>query len=254
MTGIRAIAEAEQSDSLRELTSRYGVQTASELITVYYKQNKITLSGYVIERSSTQIKITSKDNQSTTTDLKNAKITPEQRDKLLEEIWNGIRDFFEENWDDIKLEKIKAADIGGAIYGIAATVILKVINPFSAAGSALSKLIALPFLQASVQKGRYWGASVDTIVEIIKGESDLNKEQMAGVLATVIVIAYYLPLPGAIIQLGGVDAWNLTVDVGKKIGGTAADAVDEIKSVVGDVGEAISDAAGKAIDAVLDIF
>jgi hypothetical protein len=40
---------------------------------------------------------------------------------------------------------------------------------------------------------------------------------------------------GAVIQFGGVVAWVLTVDVGKKIGGFAVIAIQEIMSVSGKI-------------------
>lgn len=252
MTGFRAIAVAERSNSLRALTSRYSVHTARELSTAYNNRNRFTYFDYVIERSGSAIKITSKSGESTKIEIGDTKLTPEQRDTALEKTWDGVKEFFQKHWEEIESGEIKAADIGGAIYGITATVITLIFIPFT--GGVLGKIIAEPFIWAAKQKGRYWGASVDEMLNIIKGESDLNKQQIAGVLATVTVLAYYLPGPAAVIQLGGVDAWNLTVDVGKKIGGTAADAVEEIVSVVGDIGEAVGGAIGGAIDDLIGIF
>lgn len=71
-------------------------------------------------------------------------------------------------------------------------------------------------------------------------------------MGTVIFAATYLPA----LPLGGVDAWNLTVQVGKKIGGAVADIIDEIEKapVVGDVVKAVEGVGEDVIDAVEDLF
>lgn len=240
MSRLRGIATAEENNSLRELASRYGVRTARQLVTTYDDQHKYTYFGHMIERTGSDITIKSQSGESTNIKIGDTKLTPDQRDKALEKIWDGIKEYFQKHWGDIKSGNIKAADIGGTVYGITASVIVITLAPFTTIGP-LAKIVTLPFIEAAAQKGRFWGASVDEVVKFIKGESDLNRRQMAGVLGTVIFVASYLPTPGALIPLGGVDAWNLTVSVGKVVGGTVAEGVEEIVSAVGDVVEGAGD-------------
>jgi hypothetical protein len=63
-----------------------------------------------------------------------------------------------------------------------------------------------------------------------------------------------VPGVGAIIQLGGIDAWNLTVEVGKKLGGTVVEIIGGIVSVVGDIGEGVGGAIVDVVDDLLDLF
>ncbi len=236
MTTIRIITAAERSNSLRVLTSRYEVRTARQLIEAYGSKEKYTYLGTTVERNGSTITVKSQTGESTSIQIGNKKLTPEQQETVLNKVWEGIKEFLQGHAEDIKSGNIKAADIGGAVYGIAATVIVFVFAPFAAAGP-LAKIIAAPFITLASQKGRYWGASVDEVVKLIKGESDLKIREIVGVLATVYITATYLP----VVELAGVDAWNLTVAVGKKLGGTAADILKEIP-IVGDVVEGIEEA------------
>ncbi len=255
MTSLRVIAVAEQNNSLKMLTSRYSVRTARQLIEAYESKTEFTYLGYKVSRNDLTISIRnlSQNGEETSIDIGNSKITPEQREKAFEEIWNGIKKFFRDHAEDIKSGKITAADIGGALYGITASAILIIFAPFVAVGP-LSKLIAAPFISIAAQKGRYWGASVDEVIKIINAESDLNKQEIAGVLATILVTTYYVPVVGALIEIGGVDAWNLTVEVGKKLGGTTIDVIEDIVSVVGDVGEAVGSVFVGAVDGLIGLF
>ncbi len=247
MTTLRTITTIERNNSLRVLTSRYAVVTARQLMDAYSSKSKYTYVRYLVERNGSVITVKSESGESTTVKIGNQKLTEEQQETVLNKIWEGIKQFFQEHAEDIKSGKIKAADIGGAIYGIAATVIAFIFNPFAALGP-LGKLISAPFVTLATQKGRYWGSAVDEVVKLIKGESDLNKAQIVGVLATVYITATYLP----VVALAGVDAWNLTVEVGKMIGGAVADMIEEIESVpvVGDVAKSLEGAGEGVIDAI----
>lgn len=238
MTTIRTITAAERSNSLRVLTSRYEVLSVRQLIEAYSSKEKYTYRGNTVERIGSKITVKNQSGESTSIEIGNKKLTPEEQETALNTIWDGIKQFLLEHGEDIKSGNIKAADIGGAIYGIAAMVIVALFLPI-AIGGPLAKIIAAPFITLASQKGRYWGASVDEVVKLLKGESDLKIQEIAGVLATVYITATYLPVA----ELGGVDAWNLTVAVGKKLGGVAADILEEIP-VVGDVMEGL----GEAID------
>lgn len=236
MITIRAIATSEKTNSLRALTSRYGVVTARQLVTAYSNTWKYTYFGYTVERIGSKITVKNQSGESTTIEVGDKKLTREQQETVLNKIWEGIKQFLQEHAEDIASGKIKAADIGGAIYGIAATVILVIFAPFAFLGP-LGQILAAPFITLASQKGRYWGACVDEVVRLIKGESDLKIKEIAGVLATVYITAIYLPVA----ELGGVDAWNLTVAVGKKLGGAVADILEEIP-IVGDAVEGLGDA------------
>lgn len=235
MTTIRTITAAERSNSLRLLISRYEVLTARQLIQAYSSKEKYTYLGNTVERMGSTITIKKQSGESTSIEIGNNKLTPEQQENALNKAWDGIKQFLQEHAEDIKSGNIKAVDIGGAVYGITATVIAMYFFPFTAIGP-LGKIIALPFIELASQKGRYWGASVDELVKILKGESDLKIQELAGVLATVYITATYLPIA----ELGGVDAWNLTVAVGKKLGGATADFLEEIP-IVGDVLEGMGE-------------
>lgn len=202
MTTLKTIVSAERSNSLRVLTSRYDVLTARQLIDAYGSKDKYTYLGNTVERIGSTITVKSQSGESTTIDIGDKKLTPEQQETVLNKIWEGIKQFFQEHAEDIQSGKIKAADIGGAVYGITATVIVFIFAPFAAAGP-LAKIIATPFITLASQKGRYWGACVDEVVKLIKGETDLNKAQIVGVLGTVIFAATYLPaLPLGVLMLG----------------------------------------------------
>ncbi|MBK7353401.1 MAG: hypothetical protein IPI97_01260 [Nitrosomonas sp.] len=252
MTSLREITVAEQSNSLKVLISRYEVQTARQLISAFNSKTEYSYLGYTVKRNDSSISILS-NNESTNIEIGNTKLTPEQREQALEKIWEGIKQFFKDHAQDIESGKITAADIGGALYGVTASVILVIFAPFAAVGP-LAKVVAAPFIALAAQKGRYWGASVDELIKIINDESDLNKQEIAGVLATVFVTASYVPGVGAIIQLGGIDAWNLTVEVGKKLGGTVVEIIGGIVSVVGDIGEGVGGAIVDVVDDLLDLF
>ena len=252
MTSLREITVAEQSNSLKVLISRYEVQTARQLISAFNSKTEYSYLGYTVKRNDSSISILS-NNESTNIEIGNTKLTPEQREQALEKIWEGIKQFFKDRAQDIESGKITAADIGGALYGVTASVILVIFAPFAAVGP-LAKVVAAPFIALAAQKGRYWGASVDELIKIINDESDLNKQEIAGVLATVFVTASYVPGVGAIIQLGGIDAWNLTVEVGKKLGGTVVEIIGGIVSVVGDIGEGVGGAIVDVVDDLLDLF
>lgn len=245
MTTLRTITTTERNNSLRVLTSRYGVLTARQLIEAYGSKDKYTYLGYTVERLGSRITVKNQSGESTTIEIGDKKLTPEQQETALNKIWEGIKQFFQEHAEDIKSGNIKAVDVGGAIYGIAATVIVFIFTPLAALGP-LGKLISIPFVELASQKGRYWGSAVDELVKLIKGESDLNKAQIVGVLTTVFVVATYLPG----LEVGGVDAWNLTVQVGEKLGGAVADIIDEIEKVpvVGDVVKAGEDLGEDVLD------
>lgn len=254
MTSIRVITVAEKNNSLKVLTSRYKVQTARQLIEAFENKTEYTYLGYKVSRNDSTISILSQSGEeSTNIEIGNTKLTPEQREQALEKIWEGIKQFFKDHAQDIESNKITAADIGGALYGITASVILVILAPFAAVGP-LAKVIAAPFIALAAQKGRYWGASVDELINIINNESDLKKQEIAGVLATVFVTASYVPGVGALIQLGGVDAWNLTVEVGKKLGGTVVEVIEDIVSVVGDIGEGIGSVVVGVVDDLFELF
>ncbi len=236
MITLQIIATREKTSSLKVLTSRYGVRTARQLVAAYGTTEKYTYLGYTVERIGSNITVKNQSGESTTVEIGDKKLTPEQQETALNKIWEGIRQFLQDHADDIASGNIKAADIGGAIYGIAATVILLIFAPFAFLGP-LGQYLAAPFITLASQEGRYWGASVDELAKLLKGESDLKIQEIAGVLATVYITATYLPIA----KLGGVDAWNLTVEIGKKLGGTVTDILEEIP-IVGEAVESLGDA------------
>lgn len=169
MTTLRTITATERNNSLRILTSRYGVLTARQLIEAYGSKDKYTYLGYTVERIGSTITVKNQSGESTTIEIGDKKLTPEQQETVLNKTWEGIKQFFQEHAEDIKSGKIKAADIGGAVYGITATVIVFIFSPFAALGP-LGKIISTPFVTLATQKGRYWGSAVDEVVKLIRAK------------------------------------------------------------------------------------
>lgn len=245
MPDLRAIATAEHEGSIRAIAARYGVQSARALADAFTQTREVTYLGYTLTRSGTTIEIRSQNGEKImTVEATDGQITPEQRDEAIEKTWNGIKEFLRNNWDHIVNGDISAADIGGAVYGIAATVIASIFLPIAGNG-LLGKLLTAPFIALSANKGRYWGTAVDELIAIIRGD-EATCAQIVGTLATALIINAYLP--GA--ELFGGDAWSITRTIGNKLGGAASEGLDWISSAAGDVATGTVDIATSALDAI----
>lgn len=248
MAGIREIAQAEQTDSLRDLTSRYGVTSVRQLQAAFNQRTEVTYFSQKIVRTDTGIRIMSEDGKTTSVEIPADNITPDQKNQALDKFWDSVKEYLRKNKDDILNGRIKAADIGGAVFGIAGSVIAMIFAPFAGAGM-LSKILNLAFSGAAAQEGRYYGAAVDDLVSLLKGESDLTVRDIVGTLATVIIVADFAPVA----VLGGTDAWSLTKEIGKALGGDVSDAVHKIENAVGAAVNPPVNAAGGVLDFIRDI-
>lgn len=254
MKTMREIGAEQGSVSFRDIAERYSASTLRELIDSDSSSIAFSYMGYTFERTDSAISIQNKDGEKSEFKLDDTPLTPGQRKTVLDKSWEDIKKFARDNWEKIKDGQMKAADIGGALFSSVAGAILIVIAPFAKMGP-LGDVLALPFVTLAANRGRYFGAAVDELVAILKDESDLTKRDVIGVLATVgVVMSYFAPV-GALVPLGGTTAWELTVSVGKWVGGAVEDALDEIKKVpvVGDVvgvGEDIVEGVGKFFDSI----
>ena len=252
MNSILEIAAVERNQGVRALIARYKVDSLRELIAAYNNREKYIYAGCTVERKGWKISIKTQ-GESTEVDLGNASIPSEKRDQVLQKAGDDIKRYLQEHWSDIQSGKIKAVDIGGALYAAVTGAILAILVPFANLGP-LGKVLTMPIVSAATQQGRYWGAAVDEIFSILKQESSLKLTEIAGVFASVTFIAVYLPGAAPLIQLGGADAWNLTVDIGSKIGRETANAVETVVSVVGNVGNGIGAAVSSAVDEIINLF
>ena len=219
---------------------------------VAWQQKEELYASYQVVRSGASIKLLSRGGESQV-DLSQSALSPEQREAALQQIEEQLKAFIASKADDIKEGRLKAVDIGGAVYGTAALVIVWIFAPFAAAGP-LAAFIAKPFAAAAAQVGRYYGAAVDDLVALLKGESNESLKQIAGVLATVALSWEYAPGLMAAALLGGADAWSLTKQIGEQIGDSVASGVDALVSAVGDAVEAVETVPGDIIDTLGDLF
>lgn len=248
MQSLRILAATEHTDSVRDILGRYDCLSVRDLVAQLEQRTSLTYNGITLTRTNSAIQIQSQDGQQTKVDTSETNHEPEQREKLLNEIWDNMLKFLRDNWQDIKDGKIKAVDIGGALYGIAGAAILLLLAPL--AGSKLLDTLLRSTFALSSQIGRYYGAAADDLVAILKGESDLTKRDMVGVMAAVKIAGTYFPGLGPVILLGGADAWTLTKEIGHQLGGPLESGIDEI----GKVAEGTYDVATSVVDFVKSIF
>lgn len=248
MQSLRMLAATEQTDSVRDLLGRYSCLSVRDLVAQLEQRTVLTYNGVTLTRTTSAIHIQSEDGQKTQVDTSDTQLEPQQRDNLLNEIWDNMLKFLRNNWQDIKDGKIKAVDIGGALYGIAGAAILLLLAPF--AGSKLLDTLLRSTFALSSQIGRYYGAAADDLVAILKDESDLTKRDVVGIMAAVKIAGTYFPGLGPVILLGGADAWTLTKAIGHELGGALESGIDEI----GKAAEGAYDVATSVVDFVKSIF
>ena len=238
MKTLRQVVSEHHSNSVRGVAARFSASTLRQLIEADTSVEQFSYMGYTFERNASSIRVTNKDGEKTELSLEATPLTEEQRKDILSRTWEDVRKFVTDKFDDLKDGKVKAEDIGAVVYGAAAGAIIAVVAPFAALG-AFGKFLAGPFMALAANKGRYWGAAVDELVAVLKGENEATRAQIAGVLGTTVVLATYLSPVGAVVALGGTDAWKLTVGVGKWIGGAVEDALNEIGEAIPILGDAV---------------
>jgi uncharacterized protein with LGFP repeats len=144
-----------------------------------------------------------------------------------------IANYFAGKAEDIADGRLRAADMCGALYGLTAY--------WLTGGSA--SLPSLLFDAGSAQNGVFYGAIIDDVVAVLKGESKPAVDQVLGTLAT-LYFSQMTPV-GAGVRLGGMYGWELTKEVGDAVGGAARDflyaAGDLMKDAAGDVRSAAED-------------
>lgn len=236
MSGLRFIAREESSASIRSLVSRYHVSTVRQLMAAYDSKESYTYFGITVRRDGPTIIITNQFTETTWIRVDDPALAPDRREEVLNKTWSDTKRFFQHHWQEIESGRMRAVDIGGALYGIAAHAILSYFLPVASLGP-LGEIARKPFVWAAEQKGRFYGAAVDEVVALVKGESDLKVVDMVGALGAFTLIG---AVPG-VVELFGSDGWNITMKVAKAIGGALTTAIDEICEVAGDVVDEITE-------------
>ena len=204
--------------------------------------------GYILIRSGSSLSIRSYSGEQAEINNSGSDLSPQDQDEVLRMTWDGIKAFIQKNYDDIKSGKIKAADIGGELYGISATAVYLVIAPALDA-TILGRVVGTTFVEASKQVGRYYGAAVDELVSVLKGQSKPTITQVIATLGTMQFVSTKL----GVIMLSG-DAWTLTKAVGMKLGETAEDGLKTIANIAGDVYGAGKELFNDVYHSITDLF
>ena len=192
-----------------------------------------------IFREGTKIKVLSGDGTFTEADVSDEKLTDEQQEDVLNKAMATLFDLIDLNWDEIKKGKVKAEDIGGALYGALTGSIVGLFDPFIGK-TFIGKLARILLVDTAKNAGRFYGAAVDELIALLSGKSEATVAQIVGTLATIQFIAVYVPGAPALVA----DGWALTVEIGKRLGDTAESAINEI----GNVAAAAVGVAGKVAE------
>jgi tetrahydromethanopterin S-methyltransferase subunit F len=242
--------------SLRSFMQEYGTNSLKTLfVGMAVHQGEFTsvglTGGYQLTKVESRLQIAKNGVEITSVQVPTDKLNAEQSKQVVQESGKGIFKFFQQNFDGIASGNIKAADIGGAAYGITAAAVLVVLAPFAAVDTLLGQVFNFGFTAAAGQVGRYYGSIVDDFVAIVKGEDQPTMSQIVGTMSTLFftLIAPSGGVAGAVRFLGA-DGWSLTKEVGKAVGTVLEDAIDSIETVVSDIGDALGD----AVEFVEDIF
>jgi hypothetical protein len=247
--------------TLRSFIQQYGTHSLRTLLAgVAIHRGEFTSTdlgnGYRLAKEGSSLHILTNDGLSVSSvKVPTDKLSSEQSKQALNDISKKIFEYFQTKFEDIKSGKIKAAEIGGAVYGIAAAVILAVYAPFAIAGKLLAQVFNFGFSVGAEQVGEYYGAIVDDFVAILKGEDNSSVSKIVGTMATVyftqiVPVTPIAGVAGTSIRFLGTDGWSLTKEVGKTVGEGVEDAIDSIESVVSDVGGALGD----AVEWIGDLF
>jgi hypothetical protein len=162
-------------------------------------------------------------------------------DQVLDDMANDIIKYFAENAPKIANGKIKAVDIGAAVYGIGWKAVTKIVPILGTIDDLTDTIFGRRFgEEVAVEIGKYYGSIVDEVVRILKGESNPKATELIGTMATLFFIVA-VPTPLGVVRVLGADGWSLTKEIGKKVGGVLEDALDALGSAFEDVGEFFGD-------------
>jgi hypothetical protein len=259
MKSLRSTAQQDDLNapiSIRAFMRDYGTNSLSTLFArvafVYGEVESLDLPGnYTFTKQKSggknSLRVQSKDNSSVVgVDVPDSKLGSEKSEQASKDIAKKVFEYFAKNYNDIRDGKIKAAEIGAAIYGIAAAVILAIFTlPFS-------PILGAVFIPLASNVGKYYGSIVDAIVAVLKGEDNLQIAEIVGIMATLYFLGSYY---GPIVALFGADGWSITRKVGEEVGGVLEDGVNEITSVVELItGISLGDVADEAGKFIEDVF
>lgn len=242
MNSLLNVLQSQRSTSFRETAGYYSTRTLRKLIDADSSKSEYFYLGYQVQRTDKSISVANKDGELTQFTIQdNAPITKEQEKQILDIAWEKFKEIFEQNKEGVLEGKVNAADIGAMLFGGLATGVLFVLKPFGAGG--IAHVLGSGFVALAANKGRYFGAAVDEVIAILKGESELKRREIIGVFATIAVTATYFAGTASLIPLGGKTAWDLTLGVGKWVGGALEDIIDELRNVpiAGQVVEAVEE-------------
>ncbi|WP_370185614.1 hypothetical protein [Rhodococcus wratislaviensis] len=209
-------------------TSRWMSGTTSDLV-----------GGYQLTEGDSALVIAHPDGMQSHVQVLADRLTPQQRDQVLEKMKEDILKYFSENKEKIISGNIKAADIGGAVYGIGWLAVLAIVQPLAVVEGLIRAISGVGPGNLAVNTGEYYGKIVDAAIGILKGESQHTISTAIGTMGA-LYFTCVSPLAGAVRFFGG-DGWSFTEKVGKEIGGALEDTIDAIGSVPGDVGDFIED-------------
>jgi hypothetical protein len=242
--------EGRSSSSLRAFMQDYGTNSLKTLfVGVAIHQGDIAFAALpggrnlIIEKSPEKntVRILSQDNTGGQVDIPKDKLGENNSDKAVKEIAQKLFKYFQEKADDIQDGKIKAADIGGAIYGIAAATILTIFAPFAAVGTILSPIFSSAFSIAAKGVGEYYGAIVDDFVSLLKNENNSTISDVVGTMATVMFSQIIFDVPGGPLRFLGIDGWAITKKIGQEVGDNLEKAIQEIDEITGGIVSSAAD-------------
>jgi hypothetical protein len=212
--------------------------------------------GYVVKRHGSKLRLELNQLLVTSVDIPSEQVTDEQSNKALEDIGREVGEYLKKNFEDIANGKIKAAQIGAAFYGTATTIVLAIFLPASVTGKLLGAAVNLGIPVSPEKIGEFYGAVVDDLIAILKGEDDeLSVAQVVGTLGTVFFtqVAPIAPFASAA-RYFGADGWSFTRRVGETIGEGLEESINAIESIVSDLGGFLGDTLGDAVDFVGGLF
>jgi hypothetical protein len=180
-------------------------------------------------------------------------LTGEQKQKVVEGIWDSWQEFYEKHEDEIKSGRIKAVDLGGILYATTAAAIVTAISPLAGAPFLL-KIMGFSLTSAAEKVGRFYGAAVDDLVKTLKEIGDVNPGDLGKIIAIMKTMTLVSTQLNVVTMLGE-NGWELTKQVGSMIGGAVEDGIKTIAGTVGDVvgtGVDLAEGAVKIVQGVLD--
>lgn len=164
--------------------------------------------------------------------IPDTKIDSAKQKEIVDKIADGVKDYLEKNKDALLDGRLKAEDVLGTTYAMAGAIVAAVVCP----------LLAPLIVPAATQQGKFYGAAIDDVAAVLKGEalkdgSRASVGQIVVVFSTVVFIQYQGTL--SLVALAGADGWSILKKLGKEVGGALEDAVRVIEGAVGSFLEGI---------------